>query len=208
MEELANIVMPYTMASPERIRLLIKLAANVVNNRVPGDVVECGVWNGGAAAVLAHFAAKAGCRTWLFDSFEGLPNTTKEDTRSADGDTAESHIGQCRGSVDRVKEVLALVGANMRDVEIVRGWFQDTFLDVSIPQIAMLSLDSDWYASEMLCLNKFYGCVSPGGFVYFDDFYFWPGCRKAAEEFFATRAEVPRFNQVGHSMWLQKREHD
>jgi O-methyltransferase len=71
-------------------------------------------------------------------------------------------------------------------------------------ELKLLNLDSDWYESEKLCLNKFYSCVSKGGFVYFDDFYFWPGCRKAVEEFFLTQNKVPKFNKVGHSMWLQK----
>ena len=206
---LQEMVQPYTMASPERINRLIDNAIAANENRIEGDMVECGVCNGGSAAVLAYFATKASIarRTWLFDSFEGLPATTKEDLPSANGNTAESCIGQCVGSIETVKQVLSLVGADMRSVNIIKGWFTDTFPKFSpqIEKIAMLNLDSDWYESEKLCLETFYDKVVEGGFIYFDDFFYWPGCRKAVEEFFAKHpSKMPMFNRVGHSMWLQK----
>jgi hypothetical protein len=57
------------------------LTASVENNRLPGAIVECGVWRGGCAAVIAAVAAKARSnrRIWLFDSFEGMPEATRED---------------------------------------------------------------------------------------------------------------------------------
>lgn len=231
---LEEVIKPYTELSPERISILIDLANRALS--VPGDLVECGVMNGGSAAILAYYAKQGNRKTWLFDSFQGLPSVTKEDTPSLWGSymqhvpyseaipcphhgicenlshfylvkmphPAEKEVGKCEGSVEKVKEILSLVGANMSEVEIVQGWFQETFPTVNITQIAMLNLDSDWYESEKLCLNKFYDSVSPGGYVYFDDFYFWPGCRKAVTEFFESRGEQPVFNQVFHSAWIQK----
>lgn len=201
-DDLASIVQPYTMASPERVRLLIDLGCDVPN--IEGDFVECGVCNGGSAAILAYFAAQDGRNVHLFDSFEGLPCTTVEDTPSANGNTAESEVGKCVGSIDKVMEVLKLVGADLSKVYLHKGWFHKTFPHVDVPKIAMLNLDSDWYASEKMCLEKFYDSVVSGGFVYFDDFYYWPGCQKAAVEFFQKRNERQTFNKVGHSMWLQK----
>lgn len=205
MIDLESIVKPYTMASEERIHLLATLAGRVEKEHIPGDMVECGVCNGGSAAILAYFAKAHNRKIWLFDSFEGLPPITKEDTDSVDGTSSESCVGQCCGRIETVKEILGLVGADMNRVRIVKGWFLDTFPLVSIPQIAMLNLDSDWYESEKICLQKFYDSVTNLGFVYFDDFYYWPGCQKAAIEFFSSKEEpTPRFNRVGHSMWLQK----
>ena len=200
---LEDTVRPYTMLSSKRIGLLIELASRINDDAIPGDMVECGVCNGGSAAILAHFATLAGKKTWLFDSFEGLPMTTKRDGPSVDGDKAEWHIGECVGSVDIVKEIITLAGGNLSQVAIIKGWFHETFPAVSIPQIAMLNLDSDWYESEKLCLRKFYDSVSPGGFVYFDDFFYWPGCQQAATDFFRTKMTIPTFNRVEHSMWVQ-----
>ena len=206
-EELEKIVQPYTMACGDQVRQYIPLARRIEEEGIPGDMVECGVWNGGLGAVLAHFAAnsKFNRKVWLFDSFEGLPTPTKEDLPQPNGVTAESCVGSCKGSVDAVKEVLQKVGADMAKVNIHAGWFRDTLPTVAVPQIAMLSLDSDWYESERVCLEKFYDAIVPGGFIYFDDFYLWPGCQKAALEFFHKQGKQPIYNNLSdHSAWVQK----
>lgn len=205
-EELAAIVKPYTMASPARVQLLIGLAKLANEQEIPGDFVECGVCNGGSAAILGHFAAKTGRKTHLFDSWQGLPPTTKEDLPSANGNTAESEVGKCLGDLDKVKEVFQAVGAHVGLTYVHAGWFNETF-PVSAPQIdkiAMLNLDSDWYESEKLCLETWYDKVSPGGFIYFDDFFYWPGCRQAANEFFWNRGIKQVFRQTEHSAWMIK----
>jgi hypothetical protein len=44
-------------------------------------------------------------------------------------------------------------------------------------------LDGDWYESTRICLEHLYPLLSPGGFVILDDYFAWPGCRKATDEF-------------------------
>lgn len=202
---LESVVQPYTCATPEQIRLMSRLVCDLDNREIPGDIVECGVMNGGSAAVLAHFAthSKFNRTVWLFDSFEGCPTPTKEDGVSGSGQKADSfNGGEMKGSIEQVERVLGLVGADMSRVRIIKGWFKDTFPTVSIPQIAMLSLDSDWYESEKLCLEKFYDSVVPNGIIYSDDFFWWPGCQKAITEFLVNRNKA-LFNRVP-SMWTQK----
>ena len=209
---LEHVVRPYTMVGSEKIRLLIDLAKSLDELNVPGDVVECGVCNGGSAAILAHFAASSryNRRTHLFDSWQGLPATTPEDVPSINGNTAESEVGKCVGDIEKVKEVLHLVGADMNRISFYPGWFQDTFPKVEIAEIAMLNLDSDWYFSEKLCLEKWYDRVQINGFIYFDDFHYWGGCERAVTEFFQKRTnEHPQvFNRCGHAMWLQKQSQE
>lgn len=206
--ELARIVQPYTMASPERVELLIRLASKVIEDGIEGDFVECGVCNGGSAAILAHYAAKTDKEVWLFDSFQGLPATTAEDKPSANGNTAESEVGKCVGQLQKVYEVMEAVGAKDGNWYIHEGWFEDTFPIAAprIHKIAMLNLDSDWYSSEKLCLETWYDKVVDGGFIYLDDHFYWPGSKAAAEEYFSARKESPTINKVGHSAWIRKNE--
>jgi hypothetical protein len=211
-QNLANIVQPYTMAG-KKINLVIDLASRLDAENVAGDVVECGTCNGGAGAVLAHFAASSrfNRRTWLFDSFEGLPGVTKEDLpETHSGRPAQAVVGQCVGSIEVVKEVLDKVGADMSRVRVIKGWFKDTFPTVNIKEIAMLNLDSDWYDCETLCWNKFYDQVMIGGYIYLDDFYYWPGCQQAAKDFFRNRKnEFPqKFNTFDHSVWIKKQSQE
>src|SRR5205823_1645826 len=78
-------------------------------------------------------------------------------------------------------------GADLSRVRIVPGLFQQTLPTVRIPQIALLNIDADWYESVKLCLDTFYDAVASRGFVSFDDYHAWPGCRLAVDEFFQSR---------------------
>jgi O-methyltransferase len=201
-QPLVDLVQPYTLVAPERIQNLKLLARRIESERISGDVIECGVCNGGTAAVLARFATRSRFNrtVWLLDSFQGMPETTAED-----GEAAKAHTGKEIGDPARVREVLQLAGANMQRVKIVPGWFQDTFPTVSTSQIALLNIDADWYESVKLCLETFYDRVTPGGFISFDDYGHWPGCKKAVDEFFSARQlpySLQRVDYTAH--WFRK----
>ena len=201
-KRIARTVQPFTLVGPERIRSLYDLARRIETEVIPGDVVECGVCNGGTAAILAHFATHSRLErtAWLFDSFEGMPQPTGED-----GEDALEHVGKEVGDIENVRLVLRLVGANMRHVRIVKGWFQDTFRTVTIPRIALLNIDADWYEAVKLCLETFYDAVVPGGFISIDDYGHWPGCKQAVDEFFKARHLNYELNEVDYTArWFQK----
>ncbi len=201
-QPLVDLVQPYTLVGPERIQNLRILACRIESERIPGDVIECGVCNGGTAAVLARFATRSRLdRTvWLLDSFQGMPEITPED-----GEGAKAHVGKEVGDPARVYEILRLAGADMERVKIVPGWFRDTFPTVSTSQIALLNIDADWYESVKLCLETFYDRVAVGGFVSFDDYGHWPGCRKAVDEFFSSRCLTYSLQKVDYTAhWFRK----
>jgi O-methyltransferase len=205
--QLTKKVLPYTLAGAERVHNLYALAERIENENIPGDVIECGVCNGGTAAVLARFASqsKLGRTIWLLDSFQGMPETTIEDVDGPGGDVATAHIGKELGSEARVRDVLKLVGAKMDRVRIVPGWFQDTFPRVSAQRVALLNIDADWYESVKLCLTTFFDRVVPGGFVSIDDYGHWPGCKKAVDEFLVDRGLVIQLHRVDYTAhWFQK----
>lgn len=206
-KSLTKIILPYTLVSPERAHNLYLLAQRIEQERIPGDVLECGVCNGGSAAILASSATQSPLKrtVWLLDSFQGMPDVTPEDDVAIGGRTAESHVGQEVGSIERVKEVLTKVGADMSRVRILPGWFEDTFPSVTTSQIAILNIDADWYKSVKLCLETFYDRVVGGGFISFDDYGHWPGCRKAVDEFFESRQLRYKFVQVDYTAhWIRK----
>jgi len=200
-------VLPYTLISLERIENLYHLARRIETENIPGDVVECGVCNGGSAAILARTATHSRLQrtVWLFDSFQGMPEVTENDGMSAGGRSAQSHVGQEVGDFAHVNEVRRRVRADTTRVRIVAGWFQDAFPNVAIERIAILNIDADWYESVKLCLETFYDRVVPGGFVSFDDYGHWPGCRKAVDEFFQTRQLAQKLNKVDYTAhWFRK----
>jgi O-methyltransferase len=207
LRRLIKLVQPYTLIGPERIENLDKLARRIERDRIPGDVVECGVCNGGSAAILARRATRSRLNrtVWLFDSFQGMPPVTEHDGVSFDGRTAQSHVGQEVGDIRRVNQVLRRVRSDMKRVRIVPGWFNDTFTSATIDKIALLNIDADWYESVKLCLDTFYDRVVPGGFVSFDDYGHWPSCKKAVDEFFKARQLTYKLHQADYTAhWFRK----
>jgi len=206
-KRITKTVLPYTLVSPQRIQNLCRLARRIEREHIPGDVIECGVCNGGTAAVLARFATRSHLNrtVWLLDSFQGMPEVTPEDGVGVGGDSAEAHVGKEVGDPVRVSEVLRSVRADLNRVRVVSGWFQDTFPSVTAKRIAILNIDADWYESVKLCLNTFYDRVVRGGFVSFDDYGHWPGCRRAVDEFFRARRLPYKLHQVDYTAhWFRK----
>ena len=79
-----------------------RLARDIEANNLPGAIVECGVLDGGTAALMASETAKSGREVHLFDSWQGLPKTTEKD-----GEDAKVWEGECVGSPSRVKKVMS-----------------------------------------------------------------------------------------------------
>ena len=165
-KRITQIVKAHTLVGAERIHNLWVLANRIEEDQIPGDVIECGVCNGGTAALLARCATRSRLdRTvWLLDSFQGMPETV-----ASDGEAAKAHIGKEKGDISRVKKLLKAVGARGSE-SIVPGWFNETFPQVTTQQIALLNVDADWYESVKLCLETFYDRISPRGFISIDDY--------------------------------------
>jgi len=189
MERVAS-VMEYSLVGASGLEHTHDLAREAVERGIPGAFVECGVAQGGCAALLATVAKSdpRGRDCWFFDSYEGLPDPTHEDFES--GRTGR-HIrplpkGSCLGSYEQVAELLfGRFAFDRNRVRMVKGWFQDT-LPVSVDRIgpiAILRVDGDWYASTKCCLETLFPSISVGGHVIIDDYFSCFGARKATDEF-------------------------
>ena len=67
------------------------------------------------------------------------------------------------------------------------GLVEDTLPAQAPESIALLRLDTDWYASTRHELVHLYDQVSPGGVIILDDYDYWEGSRKAVDEFVGER---------------------
>lgn len=169
---------------PAGLFSLDRLTRGLDARGVAGDIVECGVFRGGSASVIGRAMRGSPFRRelWLFDSFAGLPKPT-----DADGAEAREYEGQLVSSQDEVRRFLTRMHVPMERVHIHAGWFQDTFPQAQVGKIALLHIDADWYDSILLCFERFYDQVEPGGVVVLDDYGEWPGCKTALEDFTRRR---------------------
>ena len=175
-----------TMVGLRRLDNLQHCIVSVLKDRVPGDLIETGVWRGGCGilmrAVLEAFGDDE--RTvWLADSFQGLPEPSPNEYPQDAGDvhwTLSSYIGV---SLETVKQNFRQFELLDDRVKFLPGWFRDTLPAVPIERIAVLRLDGDMYESTHIALSALYPKVSPGGFVVIDDFGALSRCRQAVEDY-------------------------
>jgi len=200
-----------TMVRQPALLDVARHAQRVVREEVPGDFVECGVWQGGCAFLMAKVAERLGSdRTvWLCDSFEGLPPPEDVDGEDAiawaEAKDPENYFDNCRASLEDVQTSAERLGVQAR-THFVKGWFEDSLPGVreEIGAIALLRIDADWYSSVRCCLDQLYDLVSDGGIVVLDDYYAWEGCALATHEFLAERGQPHRIRQGEGSAWFRK----
>lgn len=174
-------VIPYTMLTYPRLTKLYEIAKTLESENLPGNFVECGVWKGGSAGIVA--AVGKNRDIWLFDSFEGCPEPTDLDI-TYNGQEGKEAI--CKADEGEVRQLFFdKLRIDESRVKIVRGLFEDTipkFKD-KVGSIALLHLDADWYSSTKICLEGLYDKVVARGFIVIDDYGYWKGCKKAVDEF-------------------------
>jgi len=193
-------VEPYTMIPFSRMKNLYNLATRLEEEGRKGSFVECGVWNGGSAAIIASVAKDNPERQiWLFDSWEGLPAPDDCDIQCT-GKKGES--GMARGAMAAVKKILfEKLKLSLDRIHLAKGWFDKTIPDhrAGIGSIALLHLDCDWYASVKICLEELFSNVVEGGIIVIDDYGEWAGCKKAVDEFLARESQTVEMIPVDYA---------
>jgi hypothetical protein len=207
---LAEIVKPFTMTSIERMYALWTALRHVADARIAGDIVECGVWKGGSmmlAALTLLRARDAGRDLVLYDTFAGQPPPGPEDSDIWGQDQRESwaaHVsdGEYVGSQAGIMEVstnMARTGYPSDRIKMIGGKIEETAPHDPAARIAVLRLDTDWYASTRHALERLYPLLSPGGVLILDDYGHLAGARKAADEYFAWAGNAPLLHRVDYS---------
>lgn len=172
------------MIGLKRLDQLQHAVETVLADRIPGDLIETGVWRGGACIFMRAILAAYGetSRTvWLADSFQGLPPPDAGAFPADDG-VDWSHVDELAIPLEQVQANFRRYGLLDEHVRFLAGWFRDTLPTAPVEQLAILRLDGDLYESTMIALDSLYPKLSPGGFVIVDD-YAVPPCRQAVDDF-------------------------
>jgi hypothetical protein len=168
------------MVGVRRLDNLQLCITDVLERNVPGDLIECGAWRGGACIFMRAALKAYGDTTrkvWVADSFEGLPTPNREvypDTTWQGGEMAVS--------LEEVQQNFRDYGVLDDQVVFLKGFFADTLPGARIQKLAVLRLDGDLYESTMQSLDALYDRVSPGGYVIVDDWNL-PAARAAVQDF-------------------------
>lgn len=161
----------------------------VLREGVPGDLIETGVWRGGATILMRAILKVRGDverLVWLADSFEGLPRPDPH-RYPADVDDPHHRFTGLQVGVEQVKHNFRRYGLLDERVRFLVGWFEDTLPSAPIERLAVLRLDGDMYASTMQAISALYPKLSVGGFCIVDDYGNVPGCRQAIHDYRAAQ---------------------
>lgn len=162
------------LLSSAKLAFIVQLLKNI--SHWDGEIWECGVLNGTTARIMNETMPLATMR--LFDTFSGLAGCGENDLLG-DGD---------------------FQGASMRDVQslvpnahIYAGKIPDTFKFIpAYSHIVFAHIDLDIYQPTLDALEAVYPRMH-SGYIVIDDYGNWatPGVKKAVDEFFADKMEVP-----------------
>jgi O-methyltransferase len=198
----------HTMIGKKRLDNVQSCIESILSDAIPGDLLEAGIWRGGACIFMRGILAAYGVtdRTvWAADSFEGVPPPTHAADTGVDLSAAVLPI--LAVPLEQVQALFERYGLLDAQVRFLKGWFKDTLKDAPIDRLALLRLDGDLYESTTDALVPLYDKVSPGGFIIVDDYHSCEPCRRAIDEFRATRdIAVPLIKIDAQSVYWRKVE--
>lgn len=174
----------HTMIGRRRLDNIQYCMETVLDEGIEGDVIETGIWRGGAIILMRGILAAYGITdriVWGADSFAGVPPPTLAEDQQLD--ISERVYPFLTVSLDEVKALVTKYDMLDDNVRFLQGWFKDTLPGAPIQRLSVLRLDGDLYESTMDALNPLYGKVSPGGFIIVDDYYSCQPCKKAIDTF-------------------------
>lgn len=193
-------VKPFTMTSELRILSLLNSVEYIIDQKIQGDFVECGVWAGGSVMAIALKLHELGIndrKIWLYDTFEGMTEPETIDKKIKTGVAAKTLLlasNKASGStiwavssLDEVKSNLKTTGYDMNCFEFVVGPVEETLLNKIPSQISILRLDTDWYKSTKIELEILWDKLVESGVLIVDDYGHWSGAKKAVDEFFQNQ---------------------
>ena len=201
----------YTMVSIQKSFALYNAVRYIVQNKIPGDFVECGVWKGGQAMLISLTLQKereGGRKLYLYDTYTGMTEPGLVDVHIKDKEKAHhrweaeeqlDHNEWCYASLDEVQKNVISTGYPVEQLVFIKGKVEET-IPATIPQnIALLRLDTDWYASTYHELQHLYPRLAEGGVLIIDDYGTWEGSRKATEQYIEEQNLASLFVKIGKS---------
>ncbi len=199
-------VKPFTMTSIERIVCLINAVSYITENKIQGDIAECGVWRGGSMMTVALTLLSRGDASrnlYLYDTFEGMSAPTEYD-KSFDGVSAEAQMNRengkwCYASIEDVRRNILSTGYPEDKIYLVKGKVEDTIPKIIPANLSLLRLDTDWYESTKHELNHLFPLLAPEGVLVIDDYGHWQGARRAVDEYFAEQNRKVYLHRIDYT---------
>jgi len=150
-----------------RLENIQQCVLEAIERDVPGDLIETGVWRGGATIFMRGILKALDIRdrdVWVADSFEGLPTPDPVkyplEAKVYHGPVMKDAFQHLAASLELVKRNFAAYELLDEQVRFLKGWFKDTLPIAPIGRLAVIRLDGDtitnrpWTPSKT-CMTSF-----------------------------------------------------
>jgi hypothetical protein len=177
--------MAQTMIGWKRLENIQICIEDIIKRNVPGDLIETGIWRGGALIFMRAVLKAHGIRdrrVWGADSFCGLPEPDAT-FYPADEEHLMHKYQELAVSLDEVRGNFEKYGLLDDQVRFLQGWFRETLPSAPIEDLSLIRLDGDMYESTYVALEGLYPKLSRGGYLIVDDYGADPSCRRAVQNF-------------------------
>ena len=187
---------PFTVSSKLSLYSTYKSIEYIIKNRIPGAIVECGVWKGGSALTIILTLIKFGDtdrQIYLYDTYNGMTKPTSMDFSILDKKLALPRWEKNQfkeweiGTLEEVKKILFYTKYSLNKIVFVKGDVEETISQIYPEKISLLRLDTDWYSSTKHELVNLFPRLVNGGVLIVDDYGYWAGSKKAVDEFFKEK---------------------
>jgi O-methyltransferase len=161
-----------SMIGLKRIEYIQHCVQSVLDDDVPGDLLEAEVWSGGVCIFMTANLLARGDTTrtvWVADSFQGLPAPNVSLYPADTGADLHTRNGLSVGA-DRVRHNFERSGVFDKRVKFLVGWFKDTLPGAPLDNLSLMRLDGDMYESTWQAIDALYLKLRPGGYSIVDDF--------------------------------------
>jgi hypothetical protein len=178
-----------TMIGLNRLNNIEYCIHQIIQNDVKGDLIETGVWRGGATILMRAVLKELEIndrRVWVADSFQGLPKPSPG--YAADRKNKLHALKILTATLEEVKNNFRKYNLLDEQVMFLEGWFKDTLPKAPIDKLALIRLDGDMYESTIQAIENLYPKLSTGGFIIVDDYNAFPYCKQAIEDYRANNA--------------------
>ena len=174
----------YTLTGLKRLDNVQSCIEDCLDNNVPGDLLEAGVWRGGTCIFMRGVLKAYGVsdrKVWVADSFQGLP-TPNPEKYPEDADEWMHEAKELAIPKSAVQANFERFDMLDDQVGFIEGFFGDSLPNAPVEQLAILRMDGDMYESTIDTLNNLYPKLSVGGYLIIDD-YQRDNCKKAVFDY-------------------------
>lgn len=203
-----EIAKKYSKASLKRLQTMSDALQKIDADNIEGDVVECGVWQGGHIILARLVSPLRQC--WLYDTFEGMTEPGPHDMKVSGHKPPPGKALSKKWTMASLEDVINNFKATgTYDVNKLRFVVGDvleslTYEEQLPSKIALLRLDTDWYESTKKEMKVLWPRLVSGGILIVDDYGHWMGAKKAVDEYLCA-ADRQRLKTIDYTaVWMTK----